>query len=113
MQGRFAPFLSLKLVIIEDISFLLESRGSFISKVLGTVSQMSHQKNTETYLHDFVLWSLGRMLGELYLFLKVGKNYFIYFENLLLKCRLGPKLTERITINLFYLYCFLVIFLSS
>lgn len=84
--------------------------GSFISKVLGMVSQMSCQRNTKAALHNFVIWSFGCLQGELYLVLKFRKNDFIYFEILLEKCRLGPKLTKRLNIILFpcYFYFFII-----
>lgn len=78
---------------LDDISFFLENCGSFISRALSTVAQMSHQKHIEAYLCDFVLWSFDRMLGELYLFLKLNNYLFWVFVT---KMQLGPKLTERI-----------------
>lgn len=71
------------------------------------VSLMSRQRSTGT---DFVLWSFGCLQRELYLVLKLRKSDLIYFEILLRKCRLGPKLTERLNIILFpcYFYFFIV-----
>lgn len=106
-------FLSLKLCITGNISFFFGDQslcGSFISKVLGMVSQMSPQRNTETALHDLVIWLFGCLRAELYLVLKLRHNDSIYFEILLQKCRLAPKSTERLNIIVFpcYFYFFMI-----